>query len=125
MIPEISGGIDPKPKIPIGAVTISNWIKAYPKQTKTIGQIINGISIIGFKITGKPKITGSLTLKIPQGNVNLPNDLYWLLFALKNIKITSPIVAPDPPKLAKSHNPIFKTCGIVFPAAIAAVLSPI
>ena len=80
-----------------------------PKQTKTIGQRIKGISIIGFKITGNPKITGSLTLKIPHGNVSFPNDLYCSLLALKNIKITRPIVAPEPPKLAKSHNPIFNT----------------
>lgn len=81
--------------------------------------------VITFNISGKPKITGSLTLKIPQGRVILPNALYLSLLAVKNIIITKPIVAPQPPIQAKSHQPKLIVWTIPCPAASEAVFSDI
>ncbi len=63
-----------------------------------IGIKIQGMKNIGFKIIGIPKINGSLTLKIPGANANLPIPLNC--FDLVNITITiiTTNVQPVPPK---------------------------
>lgn len=61
------------------------------------GIIINGISSIGFKTIGAPKIIGSLILNIDGKIVVLPNVLPYLDFAFTQNSIANPNVAPEPP----------------------------
>ena len=88
-----------------------------------IGVMINGINIMTFNIKGIPNTTGSLTPNNPQGNTSFEKALYRLLFEKKNITITNPMVAPHPPKHAKSYKPKLMTFGAICPASTAAVFS--
>ena len=70
------------------------------------GHRINGIAIIGFNTTGKPKMIGSLIPKIPAGSERRPKVFIRFDLATKAIKNTRPNVEPPPPKLQKkSENP--------------------
>ena len=74
-MPWISGGNEPAPRMPIGAVMIPMEINAYPREVITNGVNKNGIKSITFNITGIPKTTGSFTPKRPLGNTIFENYL--------------------------------------------------
>ena len=65
--------------------------------TDTIGASNHGINNDAFITIGKPKITGSLTLKIPGAMAKRATSLYCFLVIITIIKIKTIKVDPDPP----------------------------
>ncbi len=68
-------------------------------------------------MSGKNKDNWFIDTENSTGRVTLPNALYLSLLAVKNIIITKPIVAPQPPIQAKSHKPKLIVWTIPCPAA--------
>ena len=99
------------------------FIAAYCTVTSTSGTRLNGISMIGFMITGRPKRIGSLILKMEAPAPRRATSRIFLLRAKISIAITSDSVAPAPPIQIISKNCSVIMCGGVTPAWIAAMLS--
>ncbi len=68
------------------------------------GTKINGKNMTGFITIGKPKTTGSLTLKRAGKAATLPKALYCLDLAAKIIATTKPKVIPDPERIKKESK---------------------
>ncbi|MNC26186.1 hypothetical protein D3C75_743080 [compost metagenome] len=69
----------------------------YCTVTRTSGTRLNGISIIGFMMTGRPNSTGSLMLKMEEPAARRETFLMCWLRANNSIAITRDKVAPAPP----------------------------
>ena len=90
----------------------------------TTGAAIKGMAKKGFITIGTPKINGSLMLKIPGTNVNLPIFLQNSDFPKKAIKKANDNVAPAPPiQINHWKNCSVIKCGTAVPAAAALILA--
>ena len=78
--------------------TMCNAIQVYAIIEFTTGTKINGIIIIGFNTIGKPKMIGSLILKIAGPIESLPKVRNSTDFALSS-RIHNHKVAPPPPNV--------------------------
>src|SRR5699024_6934296 len=91
------GGMVHGTTIPAGHETRPVDIAKYETTAIAIGAAIKGINNLKFKTIGKPKISGSLILKIPEGSVNAPKAFARSLFVKKASTIAKPSVDPPPP----------------------------
>ena len=98
--PEITAGVVQGAATPVGG-TIPNLITKYVDKATTTGVKKNGIANHGFITNGRPNKNGSLMLKRAGTSSTLPIDLNWTDLAPTKVKITKPIVMPEPVKLMK------------------------
>ena len=66
----------------------------------TVGTSMNGMSMSGFMTIGRPKMTGSLMLKMPGTRASLPSCLMRFDLQNSSIAMMSESVEPAPPKVA-------------------------
>ena len=66
----------------------------------TVGTTMNGMIMVGFSTMGRPKMIGSLMLKIPATRDSFPRELIRLDLQNSTMAITRDRVDPAPPKVA-------------------------
>ena len=73
--------------------------------------------MVAFNTIGRPKIAGSLTLKIPGASAKRPTSRYCFFFKTKAINNTTANVIPEPPipTVKVSINGFVMICGSSFP----------
>ena len=86
-------------------------IEAYSMTPQIIGVTMNGAAMMGLSTSGTPKMIGSLTLKIDGTAASLPRSRSRRDLAKKSMKITKPMVTPDPlMTMAWSRNCLVTIC---------------